>query len=61
MTNTVIDTKANHAKLVQVHTAWSEMLAEALRRGFFGTLSLELAVQDGTIQHLRRKVEKIEK
>jgi hypothetical protein len=41
--------------------AFSEILAEALRRGFFGTAAVELSVQDGTIQHIRRRVERIEK
>ena len=31
------------------------------RRGFFGTAAVELSVQDGTIQHIRRKVERVEK
>lgn len=39
----------------------AELLAEALRRGFFGTAAVELSVQDGTIQHIRRTVERIEK
>ena len=36
---------------VQEHTAQqaAELLAEALRRGFFGTAAVELSVQDGTI------------
>lgn len=39
----------------------AETLAEALRRGFFGTAAVEFSVQDGTIQHIRRTVERIEK
>ena len=31
------------------------------RRGFFGTAAVELSVQDGTIQHIRRMVERVEK
>ena len=41
--------------------ALDELLRESLRRGFFGTAAVELNVQDGTIQHIRRKVERIEK
>ena len=37
------------------------MLAATLKRGFFGTAAVEVCVQDGTIQHIRRKVEQIEK
>jgi hypothetical protein len=47
--------------LEQVETAVAELLAETLRRGFHGKAVLELAIQDGTIQHLRRVVERIEK
>jgi len=51
----------NEKRLTQLQTAWAELLAEALRRGFFGTAAVELSVQDGTIQHIRRTVERIEK
>ncbi|MGE0610440.1 MAG: hypothetical protein AB7O62_25350 [Pirellulales bacterium] len=54
-------TAGSRAKLAQVERAWSDLLAQALRRGFFGSVSLELQVQDGTIQSVRRKVEKVEK
>lgn len=52
---------ANAKKAAQLDLALAEILAEALRRGFFGTAAVELSVQDGTIQHIRRKVERIEK
>jgi len=32
-----------------------------LKRGFHGTAGLEMTVQDGTIQHIRRKVEQVER
>jgi hypothetical protein len=51
----------NQTKLAQVERVLSELLADSLRRGFFGTATIELAVQDGTIQHIRRKLEQIEK
>ena len=54
-------TTGNAKKVAQLETAWAEMLAEALRRGFFGTAAVELSVQDGTIQHIRRIVDRIEK
>jgi hypothetical protein len=54
-------TPGNAKKLAQVQTALAEVLAEALRRGFFGTAAVELTVQDGTIQNIRRKVERVEK
>jgi hypothetical protein len=52
---------ANATKVAQVQSALAEVLTEALRRGFFGTAAVELSVQDGTIQHIRRRVERIER
>jgi hypothetical protein len=54
-------TTGNAKKVAQLQSIMAELLAEALRRGFFGTAAVELSVQDGTIQHIRRKVEQIEK
>jgi len=36
-------------------------LEQALRRGFFGQVGVELKIQDGTIQHVCRKLEQIER
>ena len=58
---TPAESPANAKKVTQLELALAELLAEALRRGFFGTAALELSVQDGTIQHIRRRVERIEK
>ena len=54
-------TPGNAKKVAQLQPVVAELLAEALRRGFFGTAAIELSVQDGTIQHIRRTVERIEK
>jgi hypothetical protein len=54
-------TTTNSQKVNQIETALAEMLADVLKRGFFGTAAVEVSVQDGTIQHIRRKVEQIEK
>ncbi len=54
-------TPGNAKKITQLEAALAEMLAEATRRGFFGIVALELSVQDGTIQHIRRKLERIER
>jgi hypothetical protein len=54
-------TSGNAKKVAQLESLVAELLAEALRRGFFGTAAIELSVQDGTIQHIRRTVERIEK
>lgn len=51
----------NMKKLAQLEAALAEILAHVLRRDFFGTAAIELSVQDGTIQHIRRRVERIER
>jgi hypothetical protein len=57
----VRETRANQGKAVQAELALVEILAEVLRRGFYGSAAIEVAVQDGTIQHIRRRVERLEK
>jgi len=54
-------TPGNAKKIAQLEAALAELLAEATRRGFFGVVALELNVQDGTIQHIRRKLERVER
>ena len=54
-------TPANQQKVSQLRAALAEVLAETLRRGFHGTAGIEVSVQDGTIQWIRRRVERIEK
>lgn len=58
---TTTATTTNVKKVAQLQQALAEMLAETLKRGFFGIAAVEVSVQDGTIQHIRRKVEQIEK
>ncbi|HEV2972478.1 MAG TPA: hypothetical protein VGY55_21075 [Pirellulales bacterium] len=58
---TLRNTTVNQTKVSQVESALAELLAESLRRGFHGKAAIELAIQDGTIQHIRRLVERIEK
>jgi hypothetical protein len=41
--------------------AWQELLADAQVRGFHGSVTIEAVVQDGTIQHIRRRFERLEK
>jgi hypothetical protein len=54
-------TPGNAKKVAQLQSIMAELLAEALRRGFFGTATVEWTVQDGTIQSIRRKLERVEK
>jgi len=58
---TLTETPTNKTKVDQLETALAEILAESLRRGFHGRAAIELAIQDGTIQHIRRLVERIDK
>ncbi|MBN2216566.1 MAG: hypothetical protein JW719_04235 [Pirellulales bacterium] len=58
---TRIKSPTNEQKVLQVRAALAEMLVEILRQGFHGTAGIELCVQDGTIQHIRRRIERIER
>jgi hypothetical protein len=58
---TLAKTPANQQKMVQLRSALGEILAEVLRRGFFGAACVEVTVQDGTIQSIRRRVEQVER
>lgn len=61
MATTPSQSAVNREKVARAASALSEILVEVLRRGFHGTAAIELGVQDGTIQHIRRRVERIEK
>jgi hypothetical protein len=52
---------ANENKIAQVKIALAAILAEATRRGFYGKIGLELSVQDGVLQKIRRVVERVDK
>jgi hypothetical protein len=54
-------TATNQTKVARAQAAWDELLAEVLRRNFFGTAAIEISVQDGTIQHFKCRVERIER
>ena len=58
---TLSTTPANQKKMAQLQAAMGQILAEVLRRGFHGSASVELSVQDGTIQTIRRKIEQTER
>jgi hypothetical protein len=46
-------------KVEQAEEAFVRLLADASRRGFYGTAGLTLSIQDGHIQHIRVAVEKM--
>ncbi len=54
-------TPANVGKVAQVEKAMAELLAQSLKRGFFGNVAVELSVQDGTIQNIRRTLTQVER
>ena len=54
-------TPVNEERLAKAEQIWAGLLEEALQRGFFGSAAIELSVTDGTIQHVRRKVERLER
>ena len=58
---TLTESPTNRQKVAQLQTALAELLREALARGFHGTAGVEVSVQDGTIQHIRRRVERLER
>jgi hypothetical protein len=51
----------NAKKMKQLSKVLKELLDEVLHHGFFGIGVIEIGIQDGTIQHIRRRVERIEK
>ena len=53
--------KRNELKLAKLETAMSDLLHEVLQSGFYGKATIEINVQDGTIQLIRRMVERIER
>jgi hypothetical protein len=59
---TTLDASAeNQRQAAQAQRALLETLAEITRRGFFGSAAVEMNVQNGTIQYIRRKIDRMEK
>jgi len=58
---TLNTTPANQTKTAELEATLAEILAAVLRRGFYGSAGVELSVQDGTIQAIRRKVEQVQR
>ena len=58
---TPVRTAANKNKVGQMSTAMKEILREATQRGFYGTAAIEISVSDGTIQWIKRRVERVVK
>jgi hypothetical protein len=60
-TTPAADTAANRQKLELLNSRLASLLRQALQRGFHGDVAIEIAVQDGTIQHVRQRLERIER
>ncbi len=58
---TLSQTPTNQRKTAQLVASLKEMLSETLRQGFHGKVGVELSIQDGTIQQICRRVERIER
>ena len=54
-------TATNDRRLKQLDRLLRTILAAALQPGFFGSVGFEVSVQDGVVQHIRHKIERIEK
>ncbi len=55
------NSETNRRKTAQLEGLLRELLAKSLERGFYGTVSLELVVSDGTIQGIRERMEQTHK
>jgi len=58
---TLTESPANVTKLTRVDQTLRALCDEVLRRGFYGVAAIELAIHDGTIQRICRKVEQVER
>lgn len=47
----------NRTKTLRINSTLAGLLEKVLTRGFYGTASVEFTIQDGVIQHIRRKAE----
>lgn len=54
-------TPVNVTRMARVNTIWNAVLDEVLQRGFHGTASIELQIDNGTIQWITQSVKRVEK
>lgn len=55
------ETPVNRERRQAALAALDELLAVARVRGVHGAVTLEVSIQDGTIQHFRERVERLRK
>lgn len=58
---TIETSTINARKKAQLIRALENDLTEALRRGFYSTVTIEAVIQDGRIQQIRHQVARIER
>jgi len=51
-------TQANRQKIAILQEIIDALLGKALERGFFGMVTIEVRVQDGTIQEIEERIER---
>ena len=51
-------TQANRQKIAKLQEIVDALLEKALERGFFGVATVEVRVQDGTIQEIEERLER---
>jgi hypothetical protein len=51
----------NDRMIVRLEQAVAALLGQVLRRGFHGTAGVEIAIQDGIIQHVRSKTDRLDR
>lgn len=51
--------RVSKGKAATAEDAFASLMAEASRRGFYGTVSLTLNVQDGSIQQVRASTDRL--
>jgi hypothetical protein len=54
---TLKHTHANRQKVAKLQEIMDALLDRALERGFFGAATVEVRVQDGTIQEIEERIE----
>jgi hypothetical protein len=59
MMQAVVENPPEGNKLQQAELAFAQLIADAARRGFYGTAGLTLSIQDGRIQHIRLAMERM--
>lgn len=59
--NQPVSSRANCRMVAQLRQILERLLQTTLQRGFFGAAAVEINVQDGTIQHVRWRIEQLER